>query len=125
MDSPEITLGRVTTRLVQPSALAAVHLARPPESDGLYLAFGALALRECWPEDVAWPILARPRKWEPGQSQGRRGQEIFDALASEAPLQAVIAACRAAYQYAVSTLISEAEVREAEGFSEALPSREG
>lgn len=121
MDAPSITLGGITTTLRKPSAMLRFALAtRAGGESESNVALGAVILRNCWPEDVAWPVPLRPREWTPTRNIVEYGCEIYDGLGDGLPLADITTACGEAYQYAARYgLPRKAEVDEAEDFSEA------
>jgi len=87
------------------------------------LAFGAAAMRACWPDKATWPAAHRPRDWQPGVDMNRYGFEIFEELCGAAkgrkiPLLDVRNGCIKALNWTVASLLSEEEVQIAADFSE-------
>ena len=122
-----VTIGKLTVELVDPPslfALAACRTAAEHEGGGLSsdLAYGAAALRMCWPPKKAWPCKPRPQPWEVGRKVGPYGSDIWEAL--RAATKGTVAfrdlqtACIAALVFAVGSAMHEADIQAAVDFSE-------
>lgn len=124
--APTINLGR-EVELRPPPSLFALAASRTPgeaKAQGMPgdLAYGAAALRMCWPDDAAWPVLHRPRPWRVGQSVADYGAEVWEELRTglrdRVPFGELRDACYAALAYGLGTLLTQAEVDAARDFSE-------
>jgi hypothetical protein len=127
MDAPTITIGAITTTLIEPSPLAVMALIRQPQELevmglGGVLALSAAALAVSWPRGVAWPTRSPPRPWRPGTRIEDYGHSIYDDLRAGTkgmvPMRDLHAALVAAKEWCESTLLTEAEVQAAQDFSE-------
>jgi len=125
--APTINLGREVVLIEPPSlfALAASRTEGEKKAQGMSgdLAYGAAALRMCWPDKVAWPVLHRPRPWRIGQSVADYGNAIWEelrkGLRETVSFQDQRDACYEALVYALGSLLTQAEVDAARDFSEA------
>ncbi len=120
---PTITLGGRTATLVAPDPFAACALARTSaelQADpALYLGLSAAALRECWPESVAWPCPQMPRRWAPGKRLEVQGRDVFNGLIQGGVKAGeVISAAGAAWRWALASQVSAEEMEAARGNSE-------
>ena len=125
--APTITLGPKPVALVECPALFSIAVYRDEkqrERGGIAeaIAYGAAALRMCWPPNAAWPTKPRPPEWRPGIHLGEYGMGIFEALRSatkgRVDSAALQVACIEAAVWAMSCGMTESEVKEAEDFSE-------
>ena len=125
-EPPTVDLGRPVT-LVEPPSLFSFAVGRTEDqidAQGFAgtLAYGAAALRACWPEKATWPVKVRLRMWAPGQDVARYGAEVWEALRSgtkgQVPFRTLRDAVIAALTYSVGCALTESEVAEAQGFSE-------
>ena len=124
MSAPEVTVGGYTVQLAPVSPLAAFALGEalplPARSQTEIVAYFCAALACAWPTGKAWPAAKRPVVWEPGVSARRYGHEVFDDLwRARVPMSEIAAAGKVAFEFAISQLATEHEVKAAEGFSEA------
>ena len=126
MAPPVITLGPQPVTLVEPPSLFALACARSEAQIDLgglaeTLSYGAAALRMCWPADKAWPVRVRPMEWRPGLAVTAYGAAIWEDLRAGTKgthsISILRAAVLAAHNFAVFSALTEAEVREAQGFS--------
>lgn len=82
--APSVTLGDLTVTLVEPPALFAMtgpkRDANGEADTAAALAFGAAALRMCWPAKTTWPAKPRPQEWYPGVDVVRYGGEVYEGL---------------------------------------------
>ena len=119
MDAPLITLGNASATLIEPSPIAVYGMLDAAMTDlASRLAIGAAALRLSWPDDRAWPVKPRPVAWRPGQSMVEYGGTVFDGLhRGDVDRGMLSGACVAALNWCMSSIVTEAEVAQAEGFS--------
>lgn len=124
---PTIKLGDLTCELVEPPSLFALACSRPKSQREVGgraedLAYGAAALRMCWPPKRAWPAKVRPRDWRTGLPMGQYGADIWEdlrrATKGSVPFSELQNVCLEALGWALTSALTDAEVREAEGFSE-------
>ena len=127
MEAPTVTIGTETVTLCKPGTTGAIALARSDEdrkTDGheIGIIYGAAALRMCWPEDAAWPVLMRPLKWRPGVPMAVYGAEVLDGLGNgDIDVVGMLPALQVAYDWAITSRLLQAEVRAAEDFSAPPP----
>lgn len=125
---PTITLDKCSATLEPPGALLAVALCISPEmveslDNAEIIAIQAAALRMCWPDKRAWPTTPSaipPTKWtmKGHKRLAEWGHEVFDQLhRAGIPVRTIMRAGSEAHAYATSTILTEDEVREAQGFS--------
>jgi len=123
--APTINLGR-EVELQEPRDLFAWALSRneaESKRQGMPgdLAYGAAALRMCWPEKVAWPVLQRPRPWAIGQSVAAYGDDVWEGLRKgtrgTVPFTELRDACYAALAFALRGVLLQSEVDAARDFS--------
>jgi hypothetical protein len=124
--APTINLGR-EVELQEPPSLFALAVSRTPGEQAAQgmagdLAHGAAALRMCWPDKAAWPVLQRPRAWRIGQPVAEYGAEAWEGL--RAGTRDTVAfgdlrdACYRALAFSLGSLLTQAEVDAARDFSE-------
>lgn len=124
-----ITLGELSVQLVEPPSLMSMALLKMPRNEdadsedvALYLAFGAAAMRMCWPKGVAWPARPRPPAWVPGVRLGRYGFDVWEGLRAatkgQVDMQDLQAAVYAALNWAISCGYTSEELQAARDFSE-------
>ena len=84
---PTIIIGELSVQLIEPPSLMSMALSRRRVTDdpdgedfAIDLAFGAAALRMCWPRGIAWPATPRPAAWVPGVRMGRYGFDVWEGL---------------------------------------------
>ena len=84
---PTIIIGELSVQLIEPPSLMSMALNRRRNMDdpqgedaAMDLAFGAAALRMCWPRQVAWPATPRPAAWVPGVRLARYGYDVWEGL---------------------------------------------
>ena len=126
MDAPTITLSGFPVVLRQAPPLAGLALGRSREDfdaspPALVLALGAAALWVCWPPDKAWPARIPPRPWGVKEPIEHMGHAIFDSLGATIPAVPLMQACFAAWAWATSTTLGEAEVAAVQDFFEPPP----
>ena len=121
MTTPTVTIGpRVDVPLVQPRPIETQALHLPAGSPMVqWVAHCAAALRMCWPDGAAWPLLARPPRWTLSRPVADFGAEVYDALIRGGVDEAeVIAAGSTALRFALGLpQVTQSEVKAAEGFS--------
>lgn len=124
-----ITLGELSVQLVEPPSLMSMALMRTrpsedPDSEDLAidLAFGAAAMRMCWPKGVAWPARPRPPAWVPGVRLGRYGYDVWEGLRKatkgQVPMVDLQRAVYGALHWAMSCGYTSEELQAARDFSE-------
>ena len=123
--APTINLGR-EVELQEPRDLCRWALSRNEGDAELRshvgdLAYGAAALRMCWPDKVAWPVLQRPRAWVVGQSVAAYGEAVWEGLRTgtrgTVPFTDLRDACYAALAFALRGVLLQSEVDAARDFS--------
>lgn len=123
MDAPTITLNGHTVTLERPRATAVLAMDRDINgtADGLWVGILTAALLECWPAKSKWPGVIRPQAWRVGRPIEDHGARVFDMLIEDGcDLGEVLASGKVAFEYAKACIFQVAEVRAAEGNSEAL-----
>ena len=122
---PVVTLGDDEVELVEPPSLFALAAGRTKaqaERGGYAetLAYGAAALRMCWPPKRTWPARPRPREWRPGVPSGEYGAEIWEGLRAatrgRVSVHQLQAMALRALTFAVRSGMTEEEVSQAEDF---------
>jgi hypothetical protein len=118
MDAPTIDTLGVPVTLVKPRPSAILAFAATDRDDPESYCFRqCAALGLCWPAVGAWPAPKRPT-WSPGRPIVDYGAAVFDALLEAGrTLPAVLAAAKLAYEWALSTLPKEQEIKAAADFS--------
>ena len=124
--APVVTFDGRAETLIAPSHMFALAMARSEadvDAGGMAAtyAYGAAALRMCWPESRAWPTRNRPREWRVGTRVVDYGAAIYETLRTETQGQTSLAdLCEAlirAHNWAQSCLLSAEEVAAAVDFS--------
>ena len=119
---PTVTIGaRVDVALTRPRPIEQQALYLPPDaSTAQWLAHGVAAVRMCWPDGVAWPLLQRPPSWRLRDRVDEYGGTIYDALIRGGVSEAQVAtAAAAALRYALGLdAVTQPDVDAARGFSE-------
>ena len=126
---PTIIIGELSVQLIEPPSLMSMALNRRRNMDdpdgedfAIDLAFGAAALRMCWPRQVAWPATPRPAAWVPGVRMGRYGFDVWEGLRKATrgtiPIEAMQSAVIEAYSWAVTCGYTADELQGMRDFSE-------
>ena len=135
MSDPSTPPPAPTVTLSTAPGAAPVTLVEPPmlftmtgykrDADGqadaaAMLAYGAAALRMCWPDNAAWPTKPRPREWYPGVDVIRYGGEVYQALRSATrgsiSVFALHDALREAEAWAIRSALTADELEESKRF---------
>lgn len=134
MAPPEITIGRHTVTLEEPSPLFSYSLGltrldaeriKDSGQSGVakLLAHGAAALLMSWPGSMTFPVRPKPKAWRPGIDVVEYGDGVYTALRratrSTVRLRDLNSACFAAREWAATCVLAEAEIRAAQDFTEA------
>lgn len=126
---PTIIIGELSVQLIEPPSLMSMALGRRRNMDdpdgedfAMDLAFGAAALRMCWPRQVAWPATPRPAAWVPGVRMARYGYDVWEGLrkATKAtvPRLDLNRAVLTAYGWALTCVYDADELQGMRDFSE-------
>ena len=123
-EAPTVQIGTVEATLVEPPALFTMTgYRRGPDGEidpATVLAYGAAALRMCWPEKVTWPCKPRPREWYPGVDVIRYGGQVYDGLRratrGKVSIYRLHEALQEAEAWAIRSGLTEAELEEARRF---------
>lgn len=134
MAPPEITIGRHTVTLEEPSPLFSYALGLTrldaeriqdagQSGTAKLLAHGAAALLMSWPGSVTFPVRPKPKAWRPGLDVVEYGDGVYTALRratrSTVHLRDLNSACFAAREWGATCMLTEAEIRAAQDFTEA------
>jgi hypothetical protein len=121
---PTVKLGEHAVTLQRPRVSTALALlqrqTRGKDRPMLGNALACVALRECWPDDAAWPVRPPPRRWTLADDIAEFGRDIFDALlAGGVSPGRLLPAAEVAWALAMDVIPTQQAVDRAVGFSEA------
>jgi hypothetical protein len=123
MDAPTIELNGCSATLEKPRATRVLALLPPPGvmHEGIVAnSLSCFILAECWPKDRKWPGRIRPRPYNGEGKLWEHGEGILnDLIDAGCSIGDVFEAARDATNWAISTLPTQKETAQAEGFSEA------